>query len=46
MIIDEAVRGAGTYKKSIELSLTGGGVYYLRLQAPNVIKTIRVSLVK
>jgi hypothetical protein len=46
MIIDEAVRGAGTYKKSIELSQTGGGVYYLRLQAPNTTKTLRLSIVK
>jgi len=40
------VRGAGTYKKSIELSQTGGGVYYLRLQAPNTTKTLRLSIVK
>ena len=46
MIIDEAVRAAGTYKKSIELSHTGDGVYYLRLQAPNTSKTMRVSLIK
>ncbi|MBK9248327.1 MAG: T9SS type A sorting domain-containing protein [Ignavibacteria bacterium] len=46
MIIDEAVRGAGTYRKYVELSLAGDGVYYLRLQAPNVTKTVRVSLVK
>ncbi|MBK9248329.1 MAG: SBBP repeat-containing protein [Ignavibacteria bacterium] len=46
MIIDEAVRPAGTYRKSVELSLAGDGVYYLRLQAPNVTKTVRMNVVK
>jgi len=46
MIIDEAVRGAGTYRKSVELTNTGDGVYYLRLQCPNTNKTLRMSIMK
>ncbi|MBS1536790.1 MAG: choice-of-anchor D domain-containing protein [Bacteroidetes bacterium] len=46
MVIDEAIRKPGTYKRNVEFTNTGVGIYFLMLQCPNVTKTIRMSIVK
>ncbi len=46
MVLDDAVRKAGLYRQTVGLSDIGDGVYFLMLQCPNTVETIRMSVVK
>jgi hypothetical protein len=46
MVIDNSKRNAGAYKRIIDLRDTGEGIYFLMLQCPNVVKTVRMTVVK
>lgn len=46
LVIDDAIRKAGTYKQTVDLTTMGDGIYFLMLQCPNTVKTIRMSVVK